>query len=179
MFKKLIALTLLGISATAAQAGVIDLASGSTGVIKWKNGGAVQEFLGNGNLVTVTVAQKSTVDFSIDDTGQPGVTFNLFLDGASTALTPSNAGSHYEFFDDILLNAGSHYFTISVLGSNGAGQVKNASFTAPLAFASAAAPAQSAAVAEPGTLALLAVGTIGLFAMRRRVAGSKTSPPAK
>jgi len=57
--------------------------------------------------------------------------------------------------------------------------VKNVSFTAPLAFASAAAPAQSAAVAEPGTLALLAAGTIGLFAMRRRVAGSKTSPPAK
>jgi hypothetical protein len=178
MFKKFVATTLVALFASSANANVIiNPTVGLNTSVNW--GGAigtglflpVQAFGSPGNTAFITVANAGTIDFSISDGGIAGDAFALQLDGVNLAPTSGNFGANTRgpsassyfsaFYNDIVLSAGSHTFSLFFTDSCCSSGGTSASF-------SAVTPSVAAAVPEPTTVALLGLGMLGFAASRRK-----------
>ncbi|MEJ2455185.1 MAG: PEP-CTERM sorting domain-containing protein [Candidatus Thiodiazotropha sp.] len=115
-----------------------------------------------GNDWSITAATDSTMDFvTAWDGFIPGDVFSLIVDGASVAWTSSyvdTSGYFHGVYDDLFLSAGTHTMSFVVdsgLDSGGA--------------YSTFGPLTAASVAEPGTIALLGLGLVGMGLSRKKV----------
>lgn len=152
----------LGLTSQFASALVVDPVAGASGAGGWTGGlGSSVTFDGFGGSDTqlsLTLTGTSKVHFRADDCCVTGDAFGLIIDGISTPWTteifPGGVGGNFTGLLTTYLGAGTHIFELQVTadccGSGGMSWAMD--------------------VPEPGSLALLSLGLIGLGAARRRQA---------
>lgn len=148
----------LGLTSQFASALAVS-APGASGSGSWDGGlGDFIEFAPGDTQLSLTLTGTSKVHFRADDCCVTGDAFGLFIDGISTPWTteifPGGVGGNFTGLLTTYLGAGTHIFELQVTADCCGGGGMSWAMDVP----------------EPGSLALLSLGLIGLGAARRRQA---------